>query len=150
MPDKPSLKKCFVCDKEFGQTEYYIHLQEEILKQLLSVNESLDDIFEVTQLTYNYMDQDTSNDRDTEIPEDDAESYIDGSTKDRNIDDNISGTYIVNGDILTDNSAGDSSKDISKSNKEFDVDRITINTSDKNENEVVITKGSIENVINPE
>jgi hypothetical protein len=55
-------RKCLVCDKEFTQVDYAFHIQEEILSQLMVMNETLADIKEITDMTYEYMNVDDNND----------------------------------------------------------------------------------------
>jgi hypothetical protein len=55
-------RKCLVCDKEFTQVDYAFHIQEEILSQLMVMNETLADIKEITDMTYEYMNTDDNYD----------------------------------------------------------------------------------------
>jgi hypothetical protein len=55
--------KCPVCDTEFEQTEFFMHTQEEILKQLMELNIRMNDMQEIMELTYTYMN-DTDEDVD--------------------------------------------------------------------------------------
>lgn len=48
-------KKCAVCEKEFDIVEYSLHVLEEILKQLILANITLTDIKDVTELTFQYV-----------------------------------------------------------------------------------------------
>jgi hypothetical protein len=54
-------RKCLVCDKEFTTVDYAFHIQEEILSQLMVMNETLADIKEITDMTYEYMNTDDNN-----------------------------------------------------------------------------------------
>jgi hypothetical protein len=51
-------RKCPICDKEYDLTEYFLHLSEENLKQLLLINETLTEVKDVMELTYTYMQED--------------------------------------------------------------------------------------------
>jgi hypothetical protein len=60
-PTVPDKRKCLVCDKEFTTVDYAFHIQEEILSQLMVMNETLADIKEITDMTYEYMNTDDNN-----------------------------------------------------------------------------------------
>lgn len=75
-------RKCPACEKDFEQVEYFAHTQDEILRQLITLNMIMVDVKDVLELTYSYLgDPDTNNGEDTPTENVDDEILIeDGGT----------------------------------------------------------------------
>jgi hypothetical protein len=50
-------RQCPLCNEKFDLTEYAFHIQEEQLKQLRVIAITLNDIKDITELTYAYMEE---------------------------------------------------------------------------------------------
>jgi hypothetical protein len=53
-------RKCAVCEQFFEPSEYYLHINEEVLKQLVLLNGKIDEMNECMQLTYTFMQDDNA------------------------------------------------------------------------------------------
>jgi hypothetical protein len=94
-------KKCPVCDKEFEQTDFFMHTQEEMLKQMMELNIRINDIQEIMELTYTYMNAD-----------DDVNDNVDTDTEAKSADaaENDETEYEINPDpdIMSETTSGKS------------------------------------------
>ena len=119
-------RKCFVCEKEFELTEYFIHIQEESLKTQIKILAVLTEVKDAVELTYSYMQED--DETLGVLAEHEAQNLKEEELATSEL---LAGTIVVNSKVAVNGMMGQgqsTSPEISKSEQKIDTITPTVMT----------------------
>jgi hypothetical protein len=77
--DLTAKRQCPLCNEKFDLTEYVFHIQEEQLKQLRIMSTTLQEIKDVTELTYAYMNEDDEEEESPTLTNTEHDTTVDNN-----------------------------------------------------------------------